>query len=66
MKEPDMSDNKDLRGGQDRQRINVNQPHEVRYWTEKFGVPEDVLKQAVKKAGDRAEAVERELKGSRE
>lgn len=60
-----MSDNKDLRGGQDRKRINVNQDHELRDWSKKFGVSPDQLKKAVEKVGDRAEAVERELKGDR-
>lgn len=60
-----MSDNKDLRGGQDRKRINVNQDHELRDWSKKFGVSPDQLKKAVEKVGDRAEAVEQELKGDR-
>lgn len=57
-----MSDNTQQSGGQDRKRINVNQDHELRDWSKKFGVTPDELKDAVKKVGDRAEAVERELK----
>jgi len=35
----------------------------VRYWSKKFGVSEEQLKAAVKKVGDSAEAVEKELRG---
>lgn len=57
-----MADSTDQAGGQDRKRINVNQDHELRDWSKKFGVSPDQLKKAVQKVGDRAEAVERELK----
>ncbi|HEY0820463.1 MAG TPA: DUF3606 domain-containing protein [Rhizobacter sp.] len=59
-----MSDNTEQRGGQDRQRINVNQDHELRYWAQKFGASAEQLKKAVEKVGDRAEAVERHLRSS--
>lgn len=58
-----MSDDKTKTGGQDRQRISLQQDYEVRDWAEKFGVSQDRLRQAVEKVGDRAEEVERELKG---
>lgn len=60
-----MSDSTEQRGGQDRKRINVNQDYELRDWSKKFNVTPERLKQVVKKVGDRAEAVERELKGER-
>lgn len=60
-----MSDSKAQAGGQDRKRINVNQDYELRDWSKKFGVSPEQLKKAVEKVGDRAEAVERELKGGR-
>jgi hypothetical protein len=60
-----MSDSKEQTGGQDRKRINVNQDYELRDWAKKFNVSPDELKKAVGKVGDRAEAVERELKGNR-
>ena len=56
-------DNKEMRGPQDRARINVNEDYELRYWSEKFNVSADELKDAVKKAGVAAEAVEKYLKG---
>ena len=39
-----MADDTQQRGGQDRTRINVNQEHELRYWTERFGVSADALR----------------------
>jgi hypothetical protein len=56
-----MADDPSNRGGQDRDRINVNQPHEVAYWTKAFGVTEGELRQAVAAVGDRADAVRKHL-----
>ncbi len=56
-----MADNLQDRGAQDRARVNVNEPHEVRYWTEKFGVSEEDPIQAVGVVGVNAEAVQRYL-----
>jgi hypothetical protein len=56
-----MSDDPSNRGGQDKQRINLSQDYEVRYWTNKFGVTPDELRDAVDKVGDRASAVAQEL-----
>ncbi len=58
-----MTDDKSKTGGQDRQRISLSEDYEVRDWSEKFGVSEDQLRAAVGKVGDRAEDVERELRG---
>ena len=60
-----MSDDTSKRGGQDRTRINLNQEHEVRYWSQKFGVSADELRRAVEKAGTQAAEVEALLKGSK-
>lgn len=57
-----MADNLQDRGAQDRARVNVNEPHEVRYWTEKFGVSEEDLIQAVSIVGVSADEVGRYLK----
>jgi hypothetical protein len=56
-----MADDKTIRNGQDRERINMGEDYEVRYWTEKFKVSEDELRDAVGKVGDRARAVAQEL-----
>jgi hypothetical protein len=39
-----MADDPSKRGPQDRSRINVNEPHEVRYWTQTLGVTEAQLR----------------------
>jgi hypothetical protein len=60
-KEADMSDDTSKTGKADRLRINVNQEHELRDWSTKFGVMPDELREAVDKVGVMAKDVEREL-----
>ena len=59
-----MADDPSKRGPEDRSRINVNEPHEVRYWTEKFSCSNAELRAAVAKVGVLAEDVGKELKSS--
>jgi hypothetical protein len=59
-----MADDPSKRGPQDRSRISTSEDHEVRYWSRKFGVSPEQLKAAVRKVGNSAKAVERELKAS--
>lgn len=59
-----MADDPNIRGPQDRSRINMQQEHEVRYWTEKFRVTKEQLQQAVDQAGPMADAVEKRLRGT--
>ena len=59
-----MSDDLTKKGDQDCTRINTSEDHEVRYWSQKFGVSADQLKAAVKKVGNSASAVEKELKAA--
>ncbi len=59
-----MSDDKSKTGSPDRDRINVHEDYEVKYWTKKFGVSDEKLKAAVAAAGPTAKAVEAHLKGS--
>ena len=56
-----MADDLKNRGAQDRSRVNVNEDHEVRYWTQKWGVSEERLAAAVNKVGVAVDAVAREL-----
>ena len=56
-----MADDLKNRGAQDRARVNVNEDHEVRYWTQKWGVSKEQLAAAVKKVGVSVDAVAREL-----
>lgn len=46
-----MADNPLYRDGRDDTRININQPHEVRYWTQKWNITETTLRTAVAAAG---------------
>ena len=58
-----MSDDKTKTGGQDRSRISTSEDYEIQYWSEKFGVNADELKQAVKDSGSNSpEEVEKYLK----
>lgn len=47
----EIPDDLKIRQPQDSKRINVNESWEVRYWTQKLGVSEAQLKQAVKAIG---------------
>jgi hypothetical protein len=60
--EETMADNLQNRGSEDRSRVNLSEDHEVQYWTKKFGVSEQQLRNAVDKAGSSADAVEKALK----
>lgn len=56
-----MADDLKERGQRDRSRINVNELHEVKYWSKKLGVTETELKKVVEQVGPMAAAVERRL-----
>jgi len=60
-----MSDDKTKPGSQDRQLISLSEDYEVRDWAARFGVSQDALRAAVVRVGNRAQDVERELKGGR-
>lgn len=46
-----MPDNLKIKQPQDPQKINVNEPWELTYWTKELGVSEDELKASVKAVG---------------
>lgn len=52
-----MSDDKTNRGNPDRQRIDMNDPDEVRNWCKSLAVTEDQLRDAVKAVGVQADNV---------
>jgi hypothetical protein len=56
-----MPDDHKNRGPRDGQRVNVHEDYEVRYWTEKFGVTAQELKDAVAKVGPMVEDVKKAL-----
>lgn len=59
-----MADDLSNRGAQDRSRINVNEAHELRYWTGALNVSEDELRSAVSAVGVGADAVRQFLNRS--
>jgi hypothetical protein len=60
-----MSDDKTKTGGQDRQRINVNEDYELRDWAKSLNTTPERIKEAVAAVGDRAEKV-REYVGNKD
>lgn len=49
------------RGRPDRSKINMHEPHEVKYWTHALGISKEELQKAVDKVGNAAAAVRKEL-----
>jgi predicted RNA-binding protein YlqC (UPF0109 family) len=45
----------------DRSKINMHQPHEVKYWTHALNVSKEELQKAIDKVGNSAAAVRKEL-----
>lgn len=58
-----MADDLKQTGKQDDERINVNQDHELTYWSDKLGVSRDKLRETVAKVGPMRRAVENHLRG---
>jgi hypothetical protein len=56
-----MADDLKQTGKSDDARINMEQDHEVGYWSEKFGVSRDELRSAVAKVGPMAKDVRQHL-----
>jgi hypothetical protein len=57
-----MADDLSQRGKPEPDRINIHEAHEMRHWSEKFGVSHDQLREAVAKAGPMADAVAQHLR----
>ena len=56
-----MSDDPTNRGTPDRTRININESHEVTYWTKALGISIEELRRAVEAVGPMADAVRKHL-----
>jgi hypothetical protein len=56
-----MTDDLEDRGARDRSRVNVNEEHDVRYWTKKWGVTKAQLMLAVRQVGVSVAAVAKQL-----
>jgi hypothetical protein len=57
-----MADNLKRTDGRDDSKINLNQPHEVQHWTNKWGISEKTLKEAVATVGVQVAEVEKWLR----
>lgn len=55
-------DNKQIVGSPDKDRINIHEAYEVDYWSNKFGVTPEKLKDAISKVGSQVKDVEEALK----
>jgi hypothetical protein len=42
-------------------RIDIHADYELRYWSERFGVPKDEIEAAIKRVGPRVDDVAREV-----
>ncbi|MDB5821340.1 MAG: hypothetical protein JWR21_44 [Herminiimonas sp.] len=56
-----MADELSKRGSADRLRVNTNEPHDARYWCQKWGCTEEELRKAVQVAGVMADKVAAQL-----
>jgi hypothetical protein len=57
-----MTDDLKQTGKQDDARINIDQDHELTYWSEKFGVSRDKVRGAVAQVGPVVEKVREHLR----
>jgi hypothetical protein len=57
-----MPDDLTKTGAADRSKVGMKEPHEVQYWADRFNVSKERLGEAVRKVGNSADAVEKELK----
>ena len=60
-----MSDDKSNRGSPDRDRIDMQDPDEVRNWTQSLGVSKEELQRAVEAVGPVASKVREHLRAGR-
>jgi hypothetical protein len=52
-----MADNPTMTRPQDAHRVNIHQHHELRYWSDRFGVSAERVREAVEQVGPMAEDV---------
>ena len=60
-----MNDNKQIKDFRDRTKIDINEPDEVEYWSEKFNVSQAAVINAVNKVGISVERVKEFIEGSK-
>ena len=54
-----MADDRSIRGGHDRLRVNMDQEYEARYWADKWGVSQQELRSAIASVGPMVSDLER-------
>jgi hypothetical protein len=59
-----MADDLDKTGEQDDERINVDQHHELSYWSDKLGVSRDKLRETVARVGPMRQGAQSQLRAS--
>ena len=52
-----MADDPKVHSGRDRSRVDLSQPDEVAYWTERLQIDEVELRRAIADVGDQAQAL---------
>ena len=60
-----MADNKNIRDGRDRSKVDGNEAYELRVLAEKFGVSTKAVQDAITKVGNNRDDIERELNTGR-
>ncbi|MCG8422210.1 MAG: DUF3606 domain-containing protein [Proteobacteria bacterium] len=60
-----MADDLKIKRPHDATKVNVNQPHEVRYWCDKWGITERQLRDAVAAVGVYVDEIVKYLRGKK-
>ena len=60
-----MADNKDILDGRDRSQVDRNDPNELQYIANKYGVSIEDIKMIISRAGNNRNEIEKELEGGR-
>ena len=60
-----MADNKDIRDGRDRSQVDGQDPNELRYIADKYGVSIDDIKAIIARAGNNRKDIEKVLENGR-
>lgn len=60
-----MADNKDIRDGRDRSQVDRNDPNEIQYIADKYGVSIEDIKAIISRAGNNSRDIENELESEK-
>lgn len=56
-----MADNKDLRDGRDRSRVAGEEPYEVQYMADRYGVSPEEIRRLIEEVGNNRQEIEEAL-----